>query len=518
MAKSLPLTAAALGSLFVIAFQLQLLPFFSPLFVDDRLFWPTIYYGVWSLVIGLTLAILATQRPVLHRSLPVLLVCAFAAGLTLIHPIDGIAKNFLVAMMFVACTTVLAIASAPLALLRFSASATVLSAVICLLDILFAHGLTNSVGRAAGLSVNANVAAEGLLLGAASSYWAVPQRLRGSFLLIVGAAVFVTLSRSTSLAAIVICTGVGADLLWTRLKSPGPHPRIRWVRLAALTLGLAGWIVTALVSNDRFSVAAGDSYRQIGTALTAFGEARRSIATTVESRLPALSQITTPNRNTTSLNGDAETKSETDEMMQEIARSAENEGDINSISARGLLIELAFRSYQGGPFLGQGLGAAHAIHPHNTFLLFAVAFGELGWLVPIAFLGLTVYWIRSIRQLPLFLATFTVMMTSHDILLTPGLLAPIVFGVAGLNSLRYRANDAPDTSSAMKYIAVAAPILFALGVATAGIGTSSVAVAPKLLLLLVFSAISLWSIAVWLWYEKPVPQPENALPRGHRWD
>src|SRR5947209_4607124 len=127
MVKSLPLTAAALGSFFVIAFQLQLLPFFSPLFVDDRLFWPIIYYGVWSLVIGLTLVILATQRPVLHRSLPVLVFCAFAAGLTLIHPIDGISKNFLVATMFVACATVLAIASAPLALLRFSASATALN-------------------------------------------------------------------------------------------------------------------------------------------------------------------------------------------------------------------------------------------------------------------------------------------------------------------------------------------------------------------------------------------------------
>ena len=83
--------------------------------------------------------------------------------------------------------------------------------MICLLDILFAHGFTNTVGRAAGLSVNANIAAAGLLLGAASSYWTVPQRLRSSFVLIVGAAVFVTLSRSTWLAAVLICTGVGGD-------------------------------------------------------------------------------------------------------------------------------------------------------------------------------------------------------------------------------------------------------------------------------------------------------------------
>jgi hypothetical protein len=299
----------------------------------------------------------------------------------------------------------------------------------------------------------------------------------------------VTLSRSTSLAALVICTGVGADLLWTRLKSPGPHPRVRWFRLTVLGLGLVGWIVAALFSNDRFSVAAGDSFQQIGTALRAFEEARRSIAGAVETRNSS--------------------RSRSDDMVEEIARRVENEGAINSISARGLLMERAFLSYQTGPFFGQGLAAAHALEPHNTFLLFAIAFGDLGWLVPIAFLGLTIYWATNIRQLPLCLATLTVMATSHDVLLMQGLLAPIVFGVAGLNSLRYRANDAPDTCSAMKYTAVAAPILFALGAGFAGIGTSSVAVAPKLLLFLVFCAISLWPIAVWLWYEKPVRQLEG---------
>src|SRR3981189_2062113 len=237
MAKTLGLTAATLGCLLIVAFQLQLLPFFSRLLVDDRFFWPIIYYGSWSLVIGLTLVILATQRSILQRSLPILVVCALAAGLTLTHPIDSISKNFLVAVIFVACASVLAVASAPFVLLRFSASVTVLSGVICLLDILFTHGFTNSVGRAAGLSINANVGAAGLFLGAASSYWAVALRLRSPFLLIVGAAIFVTLSKSTLLAAIVICAGVGADLIWTRFRSPESQPRLRWLRSAVLALG-----------------------------------------------------------------------------------------------------------------------------------------------------------------------------------------------------------------------------------------------------------------------------------------
>ena len=147
---------------------------------------------------------------------------------TLIHPIDGVAKNFLIGTVFVACGSVLAIASAPFALLRFSATVTILSAVICLLDIFFSHGFTNTVGRAAGLSINANVAAAGLFLGAASSFWVVPHRLRTSFLLIVGAAILVTLSRSTLLAAIVVGCGIAADLIWARWKTTEPRRSLQW--------------------------------------------------------------------------------------------------------------------------------------------------------------------------------------------------------------------------------------------------------------------------------------------------
>jgi hypothetical protein len=507
MAKTFRLTAAILGSLFVVAFQLQLLPFFLPLFVDDRIFWPVIYYGCGSFAAVITLIILATQKSVLRQSLPILAVCGFAVGLTLLHPLDGISKNFLVAVIFVTCATVLAIASAPFALLRFSATATVLSAVICLLDILFRNGFTNSVGRAAGLSINANVAAAGLLLGAASSYWTIPPPFRSPFVLIVGAAIFVTLSKSTEIAAIAICAGVGADLIWTRVRSPGSHQPIRWVRSGVLALGLAGWIVAALFSNDRFSVAATDAFQGTGNALKAFAEARRSINSAIESMASPPSS-STPARaraagSSTPTDDAAQQKSASDERIEEIGRRAETEGDINSISARGLLMERAFLSYQNGPLLGQGLAAAHALHPHNTFLLFAVAFGDIGWIVPLAFLGLTAGWARSMQQIPLFLATFVVMSTSHDILLTPSLLAPIVLGIAALNSRRYGAGDPPYLFPAMSYSALTAPILFALGgVFIAGVGLSRAPAPPTLLLLLVFIAITLWSASVWLWPEK----------------
>ena len=58
MVNLLRVTAGAFGCLFIVAFQLQLLPFFSRLFVDDRSFWPIIFYGCWALVIVTTLLLL----------------------------------------------------------------------------------------------------------------------------------------------------------------------------------------------------------------------------------------------------------------------------------------------------------------------------------------------------------------------------------------------------------------------------------------------------------------------------
>ena len=67
----------------------------------------------------------------------------------------------------------------------------------------------------------------------------------------------------------------------------------------------------------------------------------------------------------------------------------------------------------------------------------------------------------------------------------------------------------------MRYTAVAAPISFASGSASiAGIGLSGVQAPPNLLVFLVFGAITLWSVAVWLWSEKLMRQHQSDLPRG----
>lgn len=500
MDNLLRVTAGALGCLIVVAFQLQFLPFFSPLFVDNRTVWPIVYFGCWTAAIITTALLLIFQKPIMLRTLPVLVVCALSAALTFIHPIGPVAKNFLVATGFVACGTVLTLASSPLALLRFSAAATVLNAIICLLDIFFAYGFSNTMGRAAGLSINANAAAALLLLGAASASWAVPHRWRTAFLLITGAAILVTQARSILFAAMIIGGLVAANLIWTRHKNAARRRSLQWIGNSALGLGLIVWIAVAVFSNDRALFSAKIYLGQIGTSLATLEKARNSIAQDVRSKTATTESTARadnqPNAaEPSSATSNSAAKPGTDDVVEEITRRMANDIDINSISARGLLLERAFLSYRKGPMLGQGLDAAHALAPHNMFLLFAVAFGDIGWFVPLAFLALTAWWARGIQQMPLLLATTAVMMTSHD-LLSPSLLAPIVFGVAGLIWQRHPLNDAMHTLPALPYIVLAVPPLFALGSLFA-LSAATFPAVPQLLLFLVFCTTALWSACVW---------------------
>jgi O-Antigen ligase len=406
--------AAAACLILIVAFQLQLLPFFSRLFIEDRTIWPFLFYGFWCIAAGTSAIVLFTRTDILWRTLPVLVVCAICIALALIHPLDGIAKNFIAAMVFFSCATVLASVSRPLRLLQISAAVTAISAVICLIDILFAEGLTNTAGRAAGLSIGPNGAAAGLLLGAAASYWAVPTRWRGYYLMIAGCALFATLSKSTLIAAIFIFGFIGIIAV---IKCP--FPRRGWLRHAVLACGLIAWIGVAFIANDRFVVATSDAYSGLGNAVSAFRDARKAIADSVPSFASATAHSW-------------QDKFRTNALIDAISRRTETEGDVNSVSARWLLMERAWLSYQQEPLFGLGFAAAHALQPHNSILLFMLALGSIGILVPLAFVGLTTtpLYFNGWASCALPMATFTIIMISHDILLTPGLLAPVAFGLA----------------------------------------------------------------------------------------
>ncbi|SHH31530.1 O-Antigen ligase [Bradyrhizobium erythrophlei] len=388
------------------AYQLRVMTYFLPRLVADRHIWPAIYYGFWLIAVCTTLAVLAFRQDILKRTLPVLILCALASALPFVHEIDQITKIFFVAMGFFACAAVLSVLVDPLTVLRISALATVAGAVICLVDVLFASG------RAAGLSIAPNVAAAALLLGSSAAYLSIPARWLGYFLLIVGAALFVTLSKSTLLAACGIFAIVVIGNRLQRLR----FPRFAWRPHTLVALGLVAWIGVALSTNDRFVFATSNAYRVFSNAVPASQAARSTIekAVTLASADPDVMP--------------------TEALIAEIGRRSETESDVNSISARWLLMERAWLVFKGEPFSGLGFASAYALEPHNTFLLFMLAFGPIGLLVPLAFLAVIAYpaiRFKSISLSALPMAAFAVLMTSHNMLFDPGLLAPLAFGWAG---------------------------------------------------------------------------------------
>lgn len=420
-------TAAAFSLVLIAAFQLQLLPFFSSWFVTNKTVWPIVYYSFWALIVAVTGASLLLPG-VLRRSLPVIVLGAVLMALALLHPVDVIAKNSFVSMVFLICVTVLAIASGPVLILRFAAAATAVCACICLIDILFARGLTDTAGRAAGLSINPNIAALGLLLGASVSYWVVPFRFAGYFIVLILAAVFTTLSKSALLAYLIIFGGVAAYSF--RFS---PRPRI--LGPASFALALCGWLWLASSTNDRFRVATSLAYSGLRNAVTAFETAKTAVSGAVatrERRTPPPTGVAgAPSSGAAGppSTGIAEMpRPESQIRIEELGRRAAKEGDINSVSARGLLMERAWLSYRNSLISGVGLDAAYALESHNSFLFFALAFGPIGWLVPLLFIGLTLT--RSIVGVPMPLAIFVAAMVSHDVFRLPGLLVPIALGIA----------------------------------------------------------------------------------------
>jgi hypothetical protein len=384
------------------AFQLQLLPFFSPLFVSDKTIWPVVHHGFWLFVA------LSTVFAFSRRDVPLILLVGALGALTLAYPIDAISKNFIGALIFLVCACALARAAGAIKVLQLSAAVTAISACICLVDILFVHGLSDTLGRAAGLSVNPNIAALGLLLGAMASYWTIPKKWVGCFFALIGAAIFVTLSKSV----LIVYVGIFGAMLAVRTRRRKPLPRLAGP--AVFTIGLMAWIGLALALNDRFVVSASNAFHGLGGALSAFEAARTSIAAAVAARDGASAHA--------AARGDGASAHQI--MIEELSRRAEDEGGINSISARGLLMERAWISYRNGPLFGIGIGLAHAFQPHNSFLLFALAFGPVGWLIPLGFMAL------GRKNIPLVLATFAAAMVSHDIFLQPALLFPLALGAA----------------------------------------------------------------------------------------
>jgi len=115
------------------------------------------------------------------------------------------------------------------------------------------------------------------------------------------------------------------------------------------------------------------------------------------------------------------------------------------------LIERAWLVYRKYPWTGVGLKVAYALQPHNSFLMFALAVGLVGWLVPLGLIGLSALPMMRTKdpsQIALPLATFVIAMVSHNLLFSQALLLPIAFAIAAGRDHTSAANAVREASAA----------------------------------------------------------------------
>jgi hypothetical protein len=315
--------------------------------------------------------------------------------------IGPVTKSYVVGLGSISLLSVAARCADLRRVAQFSAFVVCVACVGCLLDACHLHGFSDTTGRAAFLYVNPNVAALGLLLAALSSGWSLPLRWLPSFLVLVGGAVFVTLSRSAVLMAVltlVACMPMVSENYRSTLL--GLRTGIR----SAIAVGVAvmAFCVVALNVNLAFPVALANSYDGMKTAI--------KWAEVGQSKIGMFG-----------LGGDPKDVEKAIHLVEEQ----------NSASARALLAERAWHQFEIGPATGIGLERAFALAPHNSYLLFADAFGYYGWLIIPALIALILYLGRR-RGLPAAVLVAVSALFSHDLLFALPLISSFALIIGSL--------------------------------------------------------------------------------------
>lgn len=523
-----PLTAAAavVAAVTIVLYQTWFMPYFQSFFAGRESFARLVFYSLYG-SLGLAALGLCVRRSEIRRTVaPLAVVGALAVAGTALHPLGLVTRAYIIAVAIAGSAIVLLLASAPVMLLRLAAAVTALNAGLCFVDLLFADGFTNTLGRAAGLAINPNGAAASILLGAAASHRAVPARFYPSFLVLIAGALATTLSRSTMLVALVAAGTPMAIVAWQRVRARRPLWQVPdGAGSAAFVAGLlAIWVGIGAMTNSRLvpvaQAAVYDSLAFTGALNQAHGAVAREVsapapppAAASPAARPATSAavvtapprpapvpaarpapvpapaapapargakpalvpaapVAVPRARPAAAPGTPEAK-----RVEALTARLSDEGLRNSTSARTLFLERALLAYRNNGFFGMGLEAAHPLVPHNTFVLFALAFGHLGWLIPIALVAGAVYLARDARDLPIAIAAAGTMATSHDILLTPSLLLPLALGIGGM--LAARPDTAAPESGLLRPVAagaIAACALFAAGCAAILLWTPSFSV------------------------------------------
>lgn len=401
LVRALPIV---LVSVAIASFQTNLVPYFGQS-LSGFPGWRAAYYGFGMLLLVAACVAFILNKRARRLALPTVAICALSGALVLMYPVDVVSKSFLMAMAF--CTSLVILTSCidETKVLHFAALAVAFNAVVCLVDIMLQNGFTNTAGRAAGLAQGPNLAASQLVLGAAVVWRAVPRQLMWSFLFLITAALVATLSRSGMAIGLTAALAAGTGYAITRR----PHiDAIKW-RDIGFGAAILCWMAAAMIANHRFSVASDAAYKSIGQVAKVVAEA------------PANIIVSMP-------------KEAAHNELKILDKQVVTEGEVNSASARSLLMRRALIRYSMSPWVGVGPKEAHALAPHSTYLLFALAFGVAGLVVSIGFIGLAS--LAAIKtgawEFPLMVAALFAV--SHDMLLFPSSIILLAIGIATLQA------------------------------------------------------------------------------------
>jgi hypothetical protein len=367
--------------------------------------------------------------------------------------IGPVTKSYLIALGSIGAFTVAAMTTDLRRIAQFSASALCVVSVCCVLDACFFDGFSNTAGRAAFLYINPNIAGIALLLGAAATAWSIPLRWIPVFLILVGGAVFATLSRGAILMGVVtICVSA---IVWApNYRSVLGELRSGINYSVAAAAFMVGLFAFAMGNNHAFSVAISQGFRGAQTAVkwTEAGNAEQK-AQTVFAQMPIAS---------TAKPAGIKNPSATATMPAGRTAAIAAVEEQNSASARALLAERAWHQAISGPAMGIGLERAFAMAPHNSYLLFAMAFGYAGWLVIPALIGAILY-LGKRRAVPAAMIIGMSAMVSHDLLFAMPLVSSLALILPSVawkdHGEGAQSNSAPATLAAIAVLIAALCIL-----------------------------------------------------------
>lgn len=369
-------------------------------------------YGL-SLLVALYLSIVSLE---IRRQAILIGSLIFILILQLIWSGDFVSdpgKNYLINLVTIFLVVILCLKSNRSLVNLIIISVALMGALLCLIDIVFYDGYTNTTGRAAGLFINPNIAASVLLLLSVASVPLIHKNWRVSFIILMAGAILSTVSRSSIVVGIsVLLSACMIDDLRKYINKNSLY-NCFWVCSFIFVIGMA-----AMWNNKSYSVAIKNSIGSIYSAAEIFNSAREKIKLTEEKFGPAETPAAPEPYPSSPLAAApppaASPHPDNFATKEEIATILSDVEKVNSASVRLLKAEQAISVFKMNPIWGSGISNAYQLSTHNSYLLLSVAFGVGGFLIFIT-LPYLLYLLSGVYSIPFTIALMGISFFSHDI-------------------------------------------------------------------------------------------------------